>query len=344
MTLKNFYKNEALDNDVVVSSRIRFARNITGFAFGNRLSDEESEKIVALVKEVFESTPEFHDEYEFINMRDLLTNEAEVFAEQHIISSEFAHSKKPRAIILKKDATISIMINEEDHLRLQVMSPGFELLKTFEIADKLDDLFENRLKYAFYEKLGYLTHCPTNLGTGLRASAMVHLPCLVITGSANKLLSAASKLGIAVRGSYGEGSEAEGCFFQLSNQITMGISEKESIEKLESVVKGIIDAERNARESLMKNATVQLEDRIFRSYGILKYARSINTAEFMQRLSDVRLGISAKFIDNISIPDADYLVISSHPAAIQRTESRILSVEERDEKRASLVRIAFSRN
>ena len=341
MTLKNFYNTDAKDRDVAVSSRIRLARNIESYAFGKRLSNEKAAEITEKAKQIYTSTPAMSEEYEFLSMDDMSENDAAVFAEQHVISPEFAQSRMPRALLVKKDGTASVMVNEEDHLRIQTMTAGFELKQTYENADKLDDLFEGNVKYAFSENLGYITHCPTNLGTGLRASVMVHIPCLVATGAAGKFINAASKLGIAVRGLYGEGSEAEGCFFQLSNQITMGVSEGEAIEKLESVVSGIIDAERKTREAMIKNASVQLKDRVFRSYGILKYAYSMATKEFMQRISDVRLGIAAGLITDITLADVDYLIISTHPAAIQKTSSNILTAQERDVKRAELCRVAF---
>jgi protein arginine kinase len=230
------------------------------------------------------------------------------------------------------------MINEEDHLRIQCLSPGFQVRETWEWASKIDDLFEESVDYAFDEKLGYLTSCPTNVGTGIRASVMMHLPALVITGQINRVLSAVTQIGLAVRGLYGEGSEATGNLFQVSNQITLGQSELEIIDNLHRITRQIISQEKEARKRLLSESRLRLEDRVRRSYGILRYAATIDSKETAQRLSDVRLGVSMGLLPEVNAQVLNELLVSTQPGFLQYLSGGHLSPEERDVKRAELIR------
>lgn len=230
------------------------------------------------------------------------------------------------------------MVNEEDHIRLQLYFPGFQLDKALEQASQLDDWLEEKIDYAFDEKRGYLTACPTNVGTGMRASVMMHLPALSMTQQINRMIPAINQLGLVVRGIYGEGSEALGNIFQISNQITLGKSEGDIVEDLHSVVKQLIDQERRAREVLLSRSGIQLEDRIFRSYGVLTNSRIIESKEAAKCLSDLRLGIDLDFIDHIPRTILNELMILTQPGFLQQYAKASLSPDERDVRRASLIR------
>ena len=230
-------------------------------------------------------------EFDTIKLSDLSELERRVLVEKHLISPNLANESRCGAVILSDNESVSIMINEEDHLRIQCLYPGFQIQEAWELASRIDDIFEEMADYAFDERRGYLTSCPTNVGTGIRASVMMHLPALVLSQQINRILSAVTQVGLAVRGIYGEGSEALGNLFQMSNQITFGQSEEEIIENLHSVARQIIEHESAARKRSLQNRSVRLEDRVNRSYGILSYAAIMDSKEAAQRLSDVRLGV-----------------------------------------------------
>ena len=242
-------------------------------------------------------------------------------------------------MVLQDDEAVSIMVNEEDHLRIQVLLPGLMLWEAWDMANNIDDTLETKVTYAFDDELGYLTCCPTNLGSGLRASVMVHLPGLVLTNQVSKVLKALSQVGLAVRGLYGEGSEPLGNLFQVSNQVTLGRVEKEIIEDLISVTKGLIEQERSARELLLNSDTgSQLTDRIYRAYGILSHARIISTQEALGLLSSLRLGVDMEIIGNVEPKKLDELMVLIQPGFVQYIAGGDLSSDERDEARADLIR------
>jgi protein arginine kinase len=255
--------------------------------------------------------------------------------EEHLISPDMAEKTGGR-VLVSSDKTMSIMLMEEDHIRLQIIKSGYELESAYETADKVDDVIEENVEYAFDKDFGYLTSCPTNAGTGLRASVMLHLPALVITNNIQRVLNSAADLGIAVRGLYGEGSRASGDLYQLSNRITMGESEKDIISKLKGVTDRIIELEKQARESLMKDSREALEDRLWRSYGTLKYARIMSSDEAKQLMSDVILGINMGIIES----DADImeLMTKSEPGQLIKAAGRSLDATERDTARAAMIR------
>ncbi|ERN51027.1 protein arginine kinase [Alkalihalophilus marmarensis] len=332
-------KKDGADSDIVLSSRIRLARNLKEYKFPLLATMEESSAVVKQVKEsLLTEDNQETGPLELVLMEDLKANEKRVLVEKHLISPNLAEQSKHGAVILSEDESVSIMINEEDHLRIQCLFPGFQLTKGLEAASRLDDWIEERVTYAFDEKRGYLTSCPTNVGTGLRASVMMHLPALAMTRQLNKILPAINQLGLVVRGIYGEGSEALGNLFQVSNQLTLGKSEQDIVEDLRDVVMQLIQQERAAREVLMQSSKLQLEDRVYRSYGILSYSRVIESKEATQRLSDVRLGIDVGLLENVSANILNELMILTQPGFLQQYAGEVLSPDLRDERRATLIR------
>ncbi|HEX2927018.1 MAG TPA: protein arginine kinase, partial [Ruminiclostridium sp.] len=259
--------------------------------------------------------------------------------ERHLISPELAESKENSGAFINENENVSIMVNEEDHLRIQSILPGIQLEKTFYVCDEIDSLIAEKADYAFDDKYGYLTSCPTNIGTGMRASVMLHLPALVMTGYMKSILESCSKVGVTVRGIYGENSEAVGDMFQVSNQITLGRKEEETIAGIDGICKQIIDREKALRLQLYKKSLYKFEDKIFRSYGILQNARVLPSQESFRLLSDVRLGVSMGIIKDISISALNEAMVLSQPATLQKISGKQLEQEERDVKRAELIRM-----
>ncbi|GAE31455.1 ATP:guanido phosphotransferase YacI [Halalkalibacter hemicellulosilyticusJCM 9152] len=269
---------------------------------------------------------------------DMKANEKRVLVEKHLISPHLADHAKHGAVLLDRDQSVSIMVNEEDHLRIQCLLPGFQLDEGLKKASNIDDWVEKRVTYAFDEKRGYLTSCPTNVGTGLRASVMMHLPALAMTQQLNRILPAINQLGLVVRGIYGEGSEALGNLFQVSNQLTLGKSEQDIVEDLQGVVAQLIQQERVARQLLIEQSKLQLEDRVYRSFGILAHSRMIESKEATQRLSNVRLGIDLGLLKGLSGNILNELMILTQPGFLQQYAQEVLTPEQRDERRATLIR------
>ncbi|MDN5317161.1 MAG: protein arginine kinase [Thermoanaerobacterium sp.] len=325
------------DNDVVISSRIRLARNLSDIPFPSVMTESEADKVKESVKKaIFDSKTILSTQFSEYDMKKITPLERQSLVERHLISPDLAQNIKNGSALIKNDGTVSILINEEDHLRIQTIFNGLNLKEAWDLADKIDDLIEENISYAFNEKLGYLTACPTNVGTGIRASVMVHLPALTITGQIGNILNSVSKIGIAVRGMYGEGTQSLGDIYQISNQVTLGQSEIEIIENLEGIVKQIISNERKAREDLYKRRKVQIEDRIGRAYGLLTNAKVMSTQEFMRLISDVRLGAVLNII-NIDIQKIDEITTHIQPGNLQKIIGKQLEPYERDVKRAEYV-------
>jgi protein arginine kinase len=327
------------DSDIVMSSRIRLARNFKEITFPSLFNNEEANKVISQVEEIIRQNPlkDFGD-YELLKMDELQQLHKRVLVEKHLISPHLAEDSTHGACLLSENEEISIMINEEDHIRIQCLFPGFQLTEALAIANEIDDWMEKSVTYAFDEKFGYLTSCPTNVGTGLRASVMMHLPGLVLTQQMNRVVPAINQLGLVVRGIYGEGSEALGNIFQISNQITLGKSEVDIVEDLKSVVRQLISQERSARDALEKTLNIELEDRVFRSLGVLKYSRILESKEAARCLSDVRLGIDMGYIKNISKTILNELMILTQPGFLQQYAGGPLRPTERDIRRAALIR------
>lgn len=324
------------DDDVAISTRVRVARNISKYKFPSHMSLEEND---ALVSDILNSAKDIMDsEYKYIRTMDLTNTQRQSYIEDHLISPNMVKKKDRSSFLLRKDERATIMINEEDHIRIQTLFPGLNLKKAWELCSKIDDELDKSLEYAYDEKLGYLTSCPTNVGTGLRASVMVHLPCITMTGNINSVVDGLRKLGITVRGIYGEGSRALGNLYQISNQITLGESEQEVMDKLDKVIKQIISKERGIREHLKQNMSVELQDKIYRSFGILKYSRILSSKESMNHLSNIRLGWEMGILENEKYKDIIKIMIDIQPANIQQGNEKKLTEKERDIARANMIR------
>lgn len=328
-----WYLGVGEQSDIVVSTRIRLARNVKEYPFPNKLNTKNRIVINNIIKDAVESDNKF--DLRYVEMKSLARFEAASMAERHIISPEFASDADGRAFMISKDEDICIMFNEEDHIRLQVMKSGFALDEAYAVADEIDTSLGEKLGFAFDKRIGYLTQCPTNLGTGMRASVMLHLPGLTMNGQIHKLINTVSKLGLTFRGAFGEGTKAVGDMYQLSNQITLGISEEFAIKNLKAITLQLCAQERTAREEILKS--IDTEDAIFRAYGILKWARLLSTKELMENLSLVRLGSVAGKL-NVPIETVNELMISMQPATINVMASQKLEPKERDEIRAKTVR------
>lgn len=332
-----WYLGVGEQSDIVVSTRIRLARNLNEYPFPNKLNTKSRTALNNIIKDAVESDNRF--DLRFVEMKSLARFEAASMAERHIISPEFASDADGRALLISKDEDICIMLNEEDHIRIQIMKSGFALDEAYAVADEIDDLLGSKLEYAFDERIGYLTQCPTNLGTGMRASVMLHLPALTMNGQIHKLINTISKLGLTFRGAFGEGTKATGDMYQLSNQITLGISEEFAIRNLKAITLQLCANERAAREELLKS--IDTEDAIFRAYGTLKWARLLSTQELMDNLSLVRLGSVAGKI-SVPIETLNELMISMQPASINVMAAQKLDEKERDTIRATKVRNRLS--
>jgi len=326
------------DSDIVISSRIRLARNIEGFRFVEWANDGIKKEIVQIAKKAILSTNYMKNSL-YVEMNKIGPIDRQFLIERHLISREHAIDAEYKTVFIGDREIISIMVNEEDHLRLQVIQSGFVLDDAWSIMEGLEKELEKQLKFDFSDEWGYLTACPTNAGTGLRASVMMHLPAIVNTGQINRLIHAVSKLGLTVRGFFGEGTEAVGNFFQISNQVTLGQREDEIIDNLKRVIKQIISQERSSREFLKARKKDIIEDRIFRAYATLESAHIITSKETINLLSLVRLGMSTGLIKkNLDLQKLNDLLMLIQPAHLQKLEGAQLSPSDRDIKRAELIR------
>ena len=326
------------ESDVVVSSRLRLARNLKGYPFLSKLNAEQREEIVGRMGEIVSKGRIFERTYYF-RYSGLTDLDRQFLLERHLVSREHAAAKEEKAVAITSNEVVSIMILEEDHLRLQSFQSGFNLMEAWRIANQIDSEIEKNIEFSFSEELGYFTACPTNVGTGLRASCMLHLPSLVLTKQVHKVLQALAKLNLAARGLYGEGTQATGNFFQFSNQMTLGQSEEEIIENLASVIRQVIEHEREARNYLREKRKPKFEDQIWRALGILKSARVIPSSEATQLLSLVQLGILMELLDSgLTKTDLNALFLLIQPAHLQKIMEKTLNAAERDICRADLIR------
>lgn len=328
------------ESDVIISSRVRIARNLVGYPFPHLLGYDNADKIIYAVQSAIESPAmkEPVGELELSRMTELSPTERQILVEKHLISPDMLEHPEKRGVVLSEDEVIGIMINEEDHLRVQCLLPGLQLKECWNLANTVDDGLEQILDFAFVEEMGYLTSCPTNVGTGLRASVMLHLPALVMTQQINSILTTLSKLGLTVRGLYGEGTQATGNLFQVSNQVTLGLTEDEIIDNLIMVAMQLVTQERAARRVLYKEQQHQIEDRVWRAYGLLKYARTINSMDTMNLLSDLRLGVDLNIIPNIPGGLVMELIVMTRPAFLNKLKGEELNPVQRDIYRATLIR------
>jgi protein arginine kinase len=324
--------------DVVVSTRVRLARNLADFPFSNRASPLQKGEIESILRDRLLRLNS-GSEFSYMQVHSLSSVDRQFLVERQLISREHAATEGQRGVAIEPRETRSVMINEEDHLRLQVLRSGFVLEEAWEDIDRLDDLIEQRVTYAFSEEFGYLTACPTNVGTGMRASVMLHLPALQLTKQLEKVFRALQKINLAVRGLYGEGTRASGDFYQISNQVTLGKSETDILREIREVIPQIIDYERKARSSLLRESKSIIQDKISRAYGTLRSATMMTSEETMDLLSSVRLGINLNLIEDLTIPAINELFLQTQPAHLQKLQGSALDGEERNVARANYLRL-----
>jgi protein arginine kinase len=320
--------------DIVISSRVRLARNIREIPFPPLSSDEQRKKVFALAEKIIQNQQGKKDALKMFNISSLTPVFRQVLVEKHLISPLLAKENRFSALLFREDEIVSIMVNEEDHFRIQCLLPGLQLKKAWQEVSRYDDFLESQVDYAFHEERGYLTACPTNVGTGMRASVMLHLPALVITQQIKRIFSAINQVGLAVRGLYGEGTEMIGNLLQLSNQVTLGQSEEEIWQNLYGVTRQLINQEKKAREHLLNEGRERLADRAGRAFGVLKYARMVDSQETMKLLSDVRLGVDLGLLKGVSLKVLNELIILSQPGCLQYLKGSALNPYERDLERA----------
>lgn len=325
------------NSNIVLSSRIRLARNLEKVPFPNRASKKDLAAVIDLVSDAIRTFYLFKDATLF-KLSELDNLDKQFLIERHLMSHEHASHAEGRALLISKEEILSLMINEEDHLRIQVIQSGFDLLSTWRIMKTIDAALSQKLRYAFWPTWGYLTACPTNTGTAMRGSVMLHLPALVMTKQITKVMAAITKLSFASRGFYGEGTQASGNFFQISNQVALGHSEEDIIQNINGLIRQIIDQEEQARQTLVLQNKPMLSDKIWRSYGLLKSAHIISSQETTELLSMVRLGVDLGFIKDADRVTLNDLFIMIQPAHLQKIEGKKLNAPERDMKRASLIR------
>jgi len=324
-------------SDIVISSRIRLARNVARFPFLSMANVKQKKELEETIRDKIKDA-DISQDLCYLNLADITPVDRLFLVERHLISRDHAGGEGERGVAFGKSETVSLMVNEEDHLRIQVIRSGFELKEAWKTIDEIDNKLEKRLNYAYSSRFGYLTACPTNVGTGMRASVMLHLPALGMTHHIEKVFNAVMKLGLVVRGLYGEGTQVSGDLYQISNQFTLGKSETEIIEIIESVIPRITSYERMARKSLISESREQLEDRVWRSYGMLKVARLISSEEIMHLLSQVRMGVNLGIIKDIEMKTLNELFILTLPGHLQKLEGRELNSTQRNVIRATYVR------
>jgi protein arginine kinase len=325
------------ESDIVISCRIRLARNLAQFQFTNRANAYQKAEIENVLRDRIGKL-EVDPRLEYVNVPGLSALDRQLLVERQLISRELAAAEGPRGVALAPRETVSLMVNEEDHLRLQVMRSGFSLDEAWSDIDRVDDMLEERLTYAFSEEFGYLTACPTNVGTGMRSSVMLHLPALVWTKQIEKVFRALQKINLAVRGLYGEGSRASGDFYQISNQVTLGKSETTILGEIRDVIPQIITYERQARTTLLRESRQMLLDKVSRAFGTLRSATMMTSEETMDLLSHVRLGVNLALLEDITIPTLNELFIHTQPAHLQKLMGSSLDGEERNAARARYLR------
>ena len=332
-----WYEKSGNCGDVVCSTRVRLARNLKQFPFPAKATVPQREAVEQKVRDALLSGNSIlSKEFRFVPLENASEEEAVSLVERHIVSPEFISDRRGKAVLISDDESISIMINEEDHLRIQVLREGFSLKEAAETADRIDTLLSETLDFAYDPEFGYLTQCPTNLGTGMRASVMLHLPALTENGAMPRIASNLSKLGLTIRGTYGEGSKSVGGLYQLSNQITLGLSENEAIENLRSITVQLMEEERKARSQMAQD--VAWQDKIDRAAGILKTARVLASSECMELLSYVRFGISVGILQGVTTEELNGLMVNVQPGTLMAKAGKPLDQNQRDVLRATKVR------
>ena len=325
------------ENELVLSTRVRLARNLEGRTFTHCADSSELQSVLGEARDALDIAPAMEGAV-FLDMNDATEPERMILAERRLISQEMVRIYRDRALAFVKGEKLSVMINEEDHLRLQSFEPGLALGEAFETVSRLDDELDGSLEFAFSDRYGYLTSCATNVGTGLRVSAMVHLPGLVHNGDIRQVSDGLRHVRLSVRGSYGEGSEVVGNFFQISNSITLGLSESDTVKNMDSHIRKVLEFEKKARESLLKEARSLLEDRVWRAYGLLRNARVLDSREAMGLISAVRLGVGLGIVTDTGLSDLNEMLIMIQPMHLQMLYEKVMGPDERDRSRADYIR------
>ena len=334
-----WYEQIVPDSDVVISSRVRLARNLETFQFSSKITDDQANTLVDEVKGITASLSEKENrKFYSCNISTLSDIDKTAMVERHIVSPLLAVKEQVTGLILSEDETISIMINEEDHVRIQAIVGGMDLERAYREADRVDDIACEQLHFAYDEKYGYLTACPTNAGTGMRASCMVFLPALSSARMIQKLIEEVGKYGVTIRGIYGEGSKSLGSIYQISNQKTLGNSESEIIENLKRIVSQVVKQERKRREYMLSVSTDEIEDQVFRSYGILKYARQISSDDAMDLLSQLKFGKDCGLVKFDREFNVHKLMMGVQPGSLQWTLGKNVCSLTRDQLRAEYIR------
>lgn len=339
--MSNWYLQNGKDSDVVVSTRVRLARNIQGFNFENKCSKEDRKNILEKIENI---VPSIGYGLKLLKLKDMDNLTKISLVEKHIISPDFANNNDENAaILINNEENICIMINEEDHLRVQVFAEGIAIEELMNLAVETDQKLESMLPYAYNEKYGYLTACPTNVGTGVRISVMVHLPGLAETGNLNKVLHIVNNFGMSVRGVYGEGSQSMGDIYQISNNQTLGITEQEIVKNMKAITEKVVEQERLARKYLGKNQ-IRFEDQVYRAFGILQNARLLSSNECIDLLSDVKLGTDMGVIQELDDTKVKKLFLYTKPANLQKYFGKVMTESERDSKRTEAIRQIIAEN
>ncbi len=338
------YDADNLDTGIVISSRVRLARNLKKYPFAIKINNEQSLDMIKSLKDnILDNLYTLDNKFKYIELQNLSKLEKTSMVENHVISVDFFNNTKPSALLLKSDETISIMLNEEDHIRIQTVLAGDNIDKAWEFADKVDDLIEETVEYAYDSEYGYLTSCPTNVGTGMRASYMLHLPLTELTGQMGHITQFISKFGMTVRGIYGEKSEAQGGIYQLSNQVTLGKSEEDIICNIKNVTSQVIEQELKLRQKLICENLIALEDKVYKAYGIITNARLISLSDAMKYLSSIRLGYDTGVLrKNKPLMNIHRIMMNIQPANLSKYADMNLKGETADKIRAEFIRKQFS--
>jgi protein arginine kinase len=324
--------------DIILSTRIRLARNLERFPFREAITGDQQESIIEEILDAHGETVGNGSGRQFVRLADLQETDLTLLLERHLVSREMLKYKEASALLIGDGGRVALLINEEDHVRIQTLTPGLQLETSWQIASQADEGLRSRVRFAFHHRFGFLTSCPTNTGTGLRASVLIHLPGLVLTREIHKVLQGLSQIGLTFRGLYGEGSDVIGNYFQLSNQTTLGKSEDELIENLSRIARQVIEYEENARAVLVRDALDEIEDKVWRAYGLLTCARSMSFDEMMNLLSAVRLGASMKLLPEIGVSKLNHLLLWTQIAHLEKRAGRALDKREREIERAGLIR------
>lgn len=331
-------------SDIVISSRIRLARNVAEYPFLSKATAQQKQEVVELVRSRVDADVT-QGEWTYIDIGDIDELDQRVLVERHLISRQHADLQGSRGVSIANNGRASVMVNEEDHLRMQVLRSGLQLDETWEEISRIDDWIEEKIDFSYHPRYGYLTACPTNVGTGIRVSVMLHLPALKLTGEIERVFRAAKDMRLAVRGLFGEGTEATGDFFQISNQVTLGRTEEEIINDFKHlVIPKIIDYENKARQTLIKERPAALDDQVWRSYGVLLHTRTISSEETMLHLSHLRMGINLGRIDELDLRTVNELFLLTQPAHLQKSHGMRLNGEQRSSARADCIRRRLSNN